>query len=216
MNALLVKGTWREVSFLVLLLFQIPPGVTHILFEFPGSLGKHSAPNGKRRDAGPKPHGQGGDEQRLLWVWAATLFSPLPKYVTRVYRNHPGATHWPLVRFHFLFPITMTSSCQLLLIFLTVFYRLGALRLHAAGECWKWPGLENTSVGNGGPPRGRNRSSDCEINRSCMLQDFRLSDISFIVSSFPIITSGHFLLIVPQGITLRLKCFLFSVRWSRG
>lgn len=48
-----------------------------------------------------------------------------------------------------------------------------------------------------------------------MLQDLRLSGISCIVSSFSIITSGYFLLIVPQGAKLSFKYFLFSV-WQSG
>lgn len=50
--------------------------------------------------------------------------------------------------------------------------------------------------------------------RSSMLQDFRLSEISFIVSSLPIVTtSDHFLLIVLQG-TLLSKCFSRTVQQS--
>ena len=124
-----VKGTRREVSFLVLLLFQIPlGGYTHPVV-IPWFLGEALSP--WREEKGPEPHGQGGRELRLVCVWAAHLFSLLPTSVSHVHRNAPSATHWPLVRFRCSLPFTTIFLCQLLPIFRTALFRLGALHLHA-------------------------------------------------------------------------------------
>ena len=127
MNALLVKGTQREVSFLVLLLFQIPLGVTHTHpVLIPRFLGEALSPwwTGRGGVQAQSPI----DREEMGWGSSAsglpTSSSLLPKSITHMHRNPPSATHWPLVRFHFLLPCTVTFLGQLLIL-LSAFYRLG-------------------------------------------------------------------------------------------
>lgn len=121
-------------------------------------------PDGKRRALSPT---DGGRELRLVCVWAAHLFSLLPTYVTQVHRNPPGATHWPLVRFHCLFPFTMIFLCQLLSDIFNYLLSPGS----PSSPCWKWLGWENRSVGNGSARNDTNTTSYWETIGCCMLRD---------------------------------------------
>lgn len=123
---------WRKFLYLFCFCFRYPWGL-HASCS--NSLGKQSTCDGKRRDTGPSS-GRGRDGPWLLCVWVAHFVFSSEQGRHCCAPEPPGCHTLTLGTIPCSLSCPMTCLCQVLLMFLTVFYCLGSPHLHPARKYW--------------------------------------------------------------------------------